>query len=172
MLSSSSFITYHILGIQAKNKAKMHHIETFLRLFHHLRELRSTYSVLESTYRRIFFSETKKAQLRRPTHNLGRPKLVSFHVTSVRSTQPHFRSTYCVNFSIFGSVRSTRPTLIHSKHSIFSSPLILITFGTANPNSSYSKLFKIILLTQNHQQPCLQSQERERKLCLDHPHNR
>src|SRR3954468_2011580 len=150
----------------------MHHIETFLRRFHHLRELRSTYSVLESTYRRIFCSETKKAQLRRPTHNLGRPNLVDFHITSVRSTQPHFRSTYCVIVSIFGSVRSTRPTFIPSKHCIFAFPLILITFSTANPNSLISILFKIFPLTQNHQQSCLQSQERERKLRLDHPHNR
>src|SRR3954464_11474174 len=172
MCSSFSFITYHKLCIQANNKAKIHHIETILRHFHHLREFRSTYSVFESTYRRILFSETKKTQLRRPTHSLGRPKMVCFHVTSVRSTQPHFRSTYCVIFSRFGSVRSTRPTLIHSRHSIFSFPLILITFGTANPNSSNSKLSKIILLTQNHQQLCLQNQEKERKLRLDHPHNR
>src|SRR4051812_568990 len=114
MCSSFSFITYHKLGIQANSKAKIHHIETFLRHFHHLRELRSTYSVFESTYRRIFFTETKKVQLRRPTNNLGRPKLVCFYVTSVRSTQPHFRSTYCGIFSRFGYVRSTRPTLIHS----------------------------------------------------------
>src|SRR4051812_13956980 len=138
MLSSFSFITYHDLGIQEEQSRNISYRNISKAFFHHLRELRSTYSVLESTYRRIFCSETKKAQLRRPTHNLGRPKLVGFHITSVRSTQPHFRSTYCVIFSIFGSVRSTRPTLFHSKHFIFAFPLILITFGTANPNSSNS----------------------------------
>src|SRR3954463_3609194 len=172
MCSSSPFITYHVLGIQASNQAKIHHIVTFLRHFKHLRQLRSTYPASESTYRRKLSAEIKNAQLRRPTHILGRPKLIIFHITSVRSTQSPFRSTYCCYISKFGSVGRPDPAPLIHNHSSFHS--LSFSYYCVRPTliPQAQRLSKIILLTQNHLQECLQNQERERKLLLVHHLNR
>src|SRR3954464_9111669 len=164
MCLSSPFITYHVLGIQASNQAKIHHIVTFLRHFKHLRQLRSTYPASESTYRRKLSAEIKNAQLRRPTHILGRPKLIIFHITSVRSTQPLFRSTYCCYISKFGSVGRPDPSPLIHNHSSFHS--LSFSYHCVRPTliSSRSKSVKDHLLFSTTQQPCLQNQERERKL--------
>src|SRR3954468_19983311 len=172
MCLSSPFITYHALGIQASKQAKIHHIVTFLRHFKHLRQFRSTYPVSESTYRRNLSAEIKNAQLRRPTHTLGRPKLIIFHIASVRSTQPPFRSTYCCYISKFGSVGRPDPApLIHNHPSLLS---LSFSYHCVRPTLilQAQRLSKIILLTQNLLQECLQNQERERKSHPDHPLNR
>src|SRR3954468_10347660 len=66
--------------------------------------------------------------LGRPSHTLGRPTALMF---------PYL-----------GLLGRPDPLSFIQNIPSSSSFLILITFGTANPNSSYSKLFKIILLTQ------------------------